>query len=392
MITDKVPGEDFHDMASLKNKKLAVVKGYFWEELVKQDYPSIEIVQVNSIEEGLTETALGTADAFLASLATSSHYISQQNITNLKVAGKSPYQINYGVAVRKDWPELVGILNTAIQGITEEQHAEIKARWIHLDFEPPIISRKMTQMLFALIGLTSLLAGGTAIASRVLSRKVKEKTLALSKINQELEAIVEIRTQDLREANKRLLQSERSLTSSNKSLINAVNHDDLTNIPNRKKLNEFLTQTMEEALSNLEPVSVIMADIDHFKHFNDHYGHLLGDDCLVKVANCLNDLTKRGNELVARFGGEEFIIVLPNTSEKAALRYAELVLSKIKVLNIENLASPTAKQVTLSMGVATMDPNVMKLSQTELIDLSDKALYEAKESGRNQVVSFSNLD
>jgi len=218
-----------------------------------------------------------------------------------------------------------------------------------------------------------------------------EKTTELSQVNQKLEQMVDTRTQDLRRANDKLLSSKRLLTTTNKILEAEVNRDNLTKIPNRKRLEEFLELAFQQALESQEPLSIVLADIDHFKKLNDHYGHLIGDDCLVEVASCLNNFTKRGGEFVARFGGEEFIMVLPNLTEQEAVSYAELVLAKVQALGIENIDAPNEKIVTLSMGVACLDPQAKVLTPSELIARSDKAMYQAKSKGRNQVVAYSTL-
>jgi len=378
-------------MNNLVGKKLAVVDGYFWGDLVKNDFPNIELVLVNDITEGLKLTALGTTDAFLGSFAALSYYLNKQEISNLMVAGNAPYEINYGTAVRKDWPELVSILNKAINVITPEQHKTIRNKWIKLDYEPPLLSRRVTAVLLALSILAGLSALIAAYISNTLRRKVREKTLELYQVNQQLEQMVESRTQDLRRANDKLLSSKRQLTSTNRILEVEVNRDNLTKIPNRKRLEEVLKLAFQEAIENQEPLSIILADIDHFKKLNDHYGHLIGDDCLVEVAGCLNSFTKRGGEFVARFGGEEFIIVLPNLTEEEAKIYANLLLKKVHALGIENIDAPKEKFVTLSMGVASLDFSDRNMTVEKLIARSDKAMYQAKNNGRNQVAVYSEI-
>lgn len=391
MVTDRLNKNNKMTMDDLTGKKLAVVEGYFWGDLIKRDYTEIELVSVPDISEGLKQTALGTADAFLGSFATLSYYLNKQEITNLMVAGNSPYQINYGVAIRKDWPELVGILDKAIQAISLERHEQIRANWIKLDYEPPLLNRSVTMILVALVVIAALLAVMGAYISNTLRRKVRGKTKELYLINQKLEEMVEMRTEDLRRANDKLLSTKRLLTSTNKTLEEEANRDRLTKIPNRKRLEEVLELTMKEVQTAKNPISLMMMDIDHFKLLNDHYGHLIGDDCLIEVASCLNSFTKRGGEFVARFGGEEFIMVLPNIDEEQATNYANSVLEKTHELSIENIDSPTEKFVTLSIGVATYSPLDEQLTSAELINRSDLAMYQAKKSGRNQVVAYSSL-
>jgi len=143
-------------ITDFNGKRIAVVEGYFWNELLPIDYPMVELVTVPEMVVGLQATALGTVDAFLGSFATASHYITVNDITNLHVAGRAPYQIEYASAVRKDWPELSSILSKAFKSITPEEHASIRSKWIKLSYEPPLVSTRTTKVVFGLLGLTAL--------------------------------------------------------------------------------------------------------------------------------------------------------------------------------------------------------------------------------------------
>lgn len=172
--------------------------------------------------------------------------------------------------------------------------------------------------------------------------------------------------------------------SANKILTELSNLDGLTKISNRRSYNETLEKEWENARNEKKQLSLIMLDIDHFKLFNDTYGHLQGDDCLQKVANALKSSLKRSGDFVARYGGEEFSVILPNTDKKGALRVAEKLRDKIESLQIPNIDSKVKPYVTISVGVATLIP-VENMEYCELIHLADQALYSAKENGRNQV-------
>ena len=131
-------------------------------------------------------------------------------------------------------------------------------------------------------------------------------------------------------------------------------------------------------------MSAIIIDIDHFKLFNDTYGHQGGDDCLKKVATTLQKTVKRSTDLVARYGGEEFVVVLPKTDKNGAIRIAEKIREEVEKLRIEHAASSTSSWVTVSIGVASS--NICHDGWKEnLLAAADEALYQAKNSGRNQV-------
>jgi diguanylate cyclase (GGDEF)-like protein len=158
--------------------------------------------------------------------------------------------------------------------------------------------------------------------------------------------------------------------------------DGLTDVPNRRYFEEFFAREWKNAIRENLFLSLIMFDIDCFKAYNDTYGHLIGDDCLKKIANTLNNALKRPRDFLCRYGGEEFIAVLPDTDEKGAFEVANRFLKKTKKLKITHKTSPVSKNVTISIGVATIKPDRKKKSNF-LITEVDKALYEAKQSGRN---------
>lgn len=162
--------------------------------------------------------------------------------------------------------------------------------------------------------------------------------------------------------------------------------DALTGIPNRRRFDEVLAQAWAMAARQQSPLSVILLDVDHFKLFNDHYGHQGGDHCLAQVGKALAQGITRASDLVARYGGEEFVAVLPGTPLEGALDVAEVLRKAVDSLALSHAHSSTADHVTLSLGVASAIPG----SGTEpkaLIEQADHALYRAKQGGRNRVGS-----
>jgi diguanylate cyclase (GGDEF)-like protein len=158
--------------------------------------------------------------------------------------------------------------------------------------------------------------------------------------------------------------------------------DGLTGIANRRLFDERLHSEWRRAARDARPLSLIMCDVDYFKEYNDAYGHLLGDDCLKQVANVLNDAAKRAGDLAARYGGDEFAVILPDIETEGAALLAEETRSGVEKLRIENNNSPFMN-VTISAGVATLYPSP-NASPVDLIAASDKALYAAKKNGHNR--------
>lgn len=164
--------------------------------------------------------------------------------------------------------------------------------------------------------------------------------------------------------------------------------DTLTGIPNRRSFNAFLRQEWGRAKRESVCISLLMIDIDHFKSFNDYYGHSAGDDCLVKIAQVLTASVNRSTDHLSRYGGEEFAAVLPSTDVKGARQVAESLRHNVFDLKIPHEALNSHDVVTVSVGSATIIPltGLAEVNETVLIKAADQALYEAKQNGRNTVV------
>ncbi|WP_163338125.1 diguanylate cyclase [Desulfopila sp. IMCC35008] len=180
---------------------------------------------------------------------------------------------------------------------------------------------------------------------------------------------------------------EKKVEERTRQLEALSNQDGLTGIANRRKLDEYLKHEFEMAARNKLTLSIIILDIDYFKRFNDTYGHPMGDTCLKKVAQELSATLQRATDFVARYGGEEFVAVLSNSSHKDTLEIAERIRTKIELLAIPHEASLVAPIVTISLGVCTLT-DYQSISLNDFIALADRALYKAKENGRNRTESL----
>lgn len=188
----------------------------------------------------------------------------------------------------------------------------------------------------------------------------------------ELELRVEERTVELRDANAKLHQLSTS--------------DQLTGIANRRMFDVTLEKEFNRSRRKGLPISLLMMDIDFFKYYNDHYGHVQGDFCLTAVAQAVLQMGAcRATDLVARYGGEEFAAILPETEHEGALIVAERILNQVRELKIPHARSDIADHVTVSIGVYTCEADSSCCFITSLIDGADKLLYEAKQQGRNRV-------
>ncbi|HEY9098691.1 MAG TPA: sensor domain-containing diguanylate cyclase [Thiobacillus sp.] len=181
-------------------------------------------------------------------------------------------------------------------------------------------------------------------------------------------------------------QAEEKLIALQKELEALSFMDSLTGIANRRKFDATLDLEWTSASRSGQSLSLIMIDVDFFKQYNDHYGHAQGDKTLKTIAHTLGLAATRPRDIVARFGGEEFMLVLPETDGKAALQVAERCQRLVEKLRIPHPVSQAGQYITVSMGVGTIQPSP-KLAPHYLIEAVDKLLYQAKQNGRNRTES-----
>jgi diguanylate cyclase (GGDEF)-like protein len=193
--------------------------------------------------------------------------------------------------------------------------------------------------------------------NRTLEMKVAERTAALESVNQELHRMATL--------------------------------DGLTMVPNRRRFDEYWLEQWQLLSHQNRPLSLLLIDVDYFKNYNDFYGHLAGDDCLVRVASAIQSVLHRPTDLVARYGGEEFAVILPCTPVEGAVRIAEAIMNRVNALGIPHANSLASDRITISIGVSQVHPQTDISPQTP-IALTDKALYQAKFSGRNCYSVYQN--
>jgi diguanylate cyclase (GGDEF)-like protein/PAS domain S-box-containing protein len=181
-------------------------------------------------------------------------------------------------------------------------------------------------------------------------------------------------------------QNEEKLAELQRTLVELSYKDGLTGVANRRMFDSVIEKEWVEARRSGQPLSLIMLDIDYFKQYNDHYGHIQGDECLRRVAQALLSASTRARDFLGRFGGEEFILVLPEADAQSAARVAERCRKLILDQGIAHVRSGVCQLLTISAGVATIIPSE-RGDRVEFIELVDKRLYQAKQEGRNCVVS-----
>ncbi|MBT9516619.1 MAG: diguanylate cyclase [Methyloversatilis discipulorum] len=221
---------------------------------------------------------------------------------------------------------------------------------------------------------TDLVQGITAGGDDYLFKPISEVVLA-AKVRA-MQRILQMRYS--------LVVLTRKLDAANQELTRLTSLDGLTGLSNRRHFDETMLREWRRAARYKRPLSLVLVDVDHFKQYNDTYGHLAGDECLKTVASALQAVSRRPSDLVARYGGEEFALVLPETDLSGARSVAEGLCDAIRALQLPHAAAASG-HVTISVGVASLMPGNGVGGPQNLIAEADLALYAAKSGGRDRV-------
>lgn len=190
-------------------------------------------------------------------------------------------------------------------------------------------------------------------------------------------------------AEEKIQRLVHQLEQEKKTAQRNANTDSLTSLSNRRYFDESFAIEFQRMTRSGEPLSLLMLDVDRFKNFNDHYGHLAGDNCLRQIGTTLTNNVTRVTDIVARYGGEEFVVVLADTDKDGAVHVAERIRMAVEALAIPHLDSDVADVVTVTIGVVTVYPSSM-MSTDQVIVMADDALYHAKDKGRNRIAVSEN--
>lgn len=269
-------------------------------------------------------------------------------------------------------PERIDIemLDLALQDLADDVVVATAFFHIHLPIPDQILSRETARLVLIFRnenGHWKIAHSGISIPYGIAHSGEIYPMTKLEERNQALERTIEKRTHELAEANRQL------------EVLS--NTDGLTCVGNRRFFDKMLSQEWDRAKRSATPLSLLFLDIDHFKNFNDLYGHLAGDACLHALADAMSQVVRRAGDLIARYGGEEFVILLPNMDIHGALEIARHVHQAVLSLEIPHSNTPLGI-VSVSIGVASLLPSNQS-SPVELLEKSDKALYCAKSAGRN---------
>lgn len=332
-------------LGALSGKSLAMVKDYFYEDIIKRTFPDVKIQYVKSMDEGFKQVSEGKIHAIMSSLYIVTSRIRELGLSNLKVAGATGYENHFRIGVRNDHPILLGLFQKTIDHLEVEDEYEISRKWISIRLEHGNDYTLLFQVSAGAIFLLFLFA--------YRHWSIKRFATKLNKAN--------------------ILLEEKT-----KSLLLLSRTDPLTQVHNRLRMDEALESETLRYTRYKTKWSCIILDVDLFKSINDQYGHNTGDAVLQKLANTLKD-TIRLNDILGRWGGEEFLIICPETNLKGALKLAEILRQTVEETPFEHVET-----LTCSFGVTEFQEGD---TRAKLISKADQAMYDAKNKGRNQVCS-----
>lgn len=443
-----------HSLEKLENKTLAVINKYSTHFYLKRNYPNINLLPVKDIEAGIKAVQEGRALAYIDNIATINFYLKRNEITGLKIVGHTPLPSGLSIAVQKDNPILFSIMQKALNSISTHEKEEIINQWSNFkvikktDYKPLIIVISIAIIIILLLLMFVLYLYKLRQQHKKFKNKIHELTCVtiscekqnllwvsdcfcqLIGLNKEIiigKSEWQFYTKEMREAyakeinmhakNMQVWQGElkgytangdvfwvkeirtpeivnskikvtvsREIITEHKALAAVAIIDDLTGLYNRRHFTKILAQKVN---SREEYLYLALIDIDFFKLINDSYGHPVGDKTLQTVAQALKKHFHRVDDFVFRIGGEEFFILSTFKSQQEFDNYLNKIREYIQNLNIENIETELGV-LTISVGAG-----VFKLgknnSADDMFHAIDKALYYAKNNGRNQVCFVDNF-
>ncbi|HZF71318.1 transporter substrate-binding domain-containing diguanylate cyclase, partial [Sulfuricurvum sp.] len=314
---------------ALNGKRVAIGQGYGISAIISAHYPKITIVDVEDTREGLKLLSSGRVDAVIDILPVIAYLINADHYLDLKISGTTEFNFDVRMMIRNDYPELKSIIDKAIDGISIAERQKIFNRYIAISYE----NRVDYSWVYRIAALATIII-----------------------------LIFLYRQYEMGKYNKRLLK--------------IATTDPLTGLTNRIRLDEKLVECHQSYLRTQRTYAVMIIDLDNFKRVNDTYGHLVGDKTLVTFAQIIRS-NVREMDLVGRWGGEEFMIICPETNINGADRLA----TKIQEL-VNTFDFPHIHTLTCSFGISECH----KGDRVEdVVGRADDALFRAKEEGRNRI-------
>ncbi|MCL7942994.1 transporter substrate-binding domain-containing protein [Marinobacter sp. ATCH36] len=342
VLVGRIEAPFIDSLDDLSGQPVGIGEGYALAELLTIRNPNLNLVEVGNEKDGLRMVQQRELAAFLSSLATASYNIQRQGLADLKVIGRAPADWAAAVATRNDEPELLGIMQKLVDSLTEQERNTIEQHWSGISLQ-----QKTDYTLIAQVGAVALLVLGLLFYW-----------------------------------NRKLGRLNRELASANARLAHLSVTDDLTQIGNRSYFDTEFSKSFHWCQRHQQGFAVAMVDADHFKTINDTHGHAAGDQCLKALADILREHFRRDTDRLTRFGGEEFVIFTSFSDREELI--SRLESFREALARSSTPCDDAQLHFTVSIGLATGIPG-KDSSAAEFLRMADKALYAAKQNGRNRL-------
>jgi diguanylate cyclase (GGDEF)-like protein len=331
-------------LEQVRGRRLGHMRGFAGIELLRQQHPDIQLVGVDSYEEGLSKVQNGELFGFIGNMMSIGRALQENKIYDVKIAGRIGHDNRMSVATRNDEPVLREVFQKLVDSIQPNERQEITNHWIAVRFEQGFDYR----LLWQIVGVFVLIGAITLFWATKLRR-----------VNAELRA-----------ANQRLAEISR--------------HDALTGLQNRLHFDEVIRSTLHLCARNRLTMTLAIIDLDHFKQINDSFGHPFGDVCLRHVADVLRRTFRRDTDTTIRYGGEELVVISVGGTPAENIERLDGFRREIEQ-SVVALDRVSAK-LTVSIGVWSAVPRIAD-DPARLLSEADAALYRAKHDGRNRLVA-----
>lgn len=346
VVLGRIEAPFIERVGDLRGQKIGVVEDYAFAELLQSRYPSLNLVEVPNEQAGLRQLQNNELDGYITTLATASYYMQELGLADLKVIGRIPADWSLSIAVRKDEPVVLGIMQKLVSSLTTQERKDLERQWRNIRLKEPVDYTLIWQLSIAAIVIAFLLVYW----------------------------------------NRKLNRLNHDLTEANETLAKLSVTDDLTKLGNRSYFDQEFRKSFQWCQRHHSGFAVAMVDADHFKRINDNYGHEAGDICLQTLAELMRKHFRRETDRLSRFGGEEFVI-FASYEDNSEIRNRLESFRK----HVEKSCSVCGEHdvhLTISIGLATGIPGPDD-SPAEFLRQADQALYQAKQNGRNRLEARS---
>lgn len=337
---DKFFIDDFKDV---KNKTFSAIKGSAIFDDLQSLYENIKLLPVDNIEDGLALVSNKKVYGYIDATAPIAYGVEKYGYLDLKVTGRLPLEYDLAIGIQKEETQLLEIINKIVETIDKNESERIYNKWITMQTKEVIDYSLVWQIIFVMIVITLLFI---------------------------------YRYKEIKRSNKLLKEAHHQIELQNKRLEYLATTDKLTNIYNRAKLDEIFQNEIDRSIRFGHTFVFCILDIDYFKSINDTYGHQIGDKVLIEFAKLLKQNIRK-TDYVGRWGGEEFVIISPETNIDGAKIFFNHLQSKIRTSDFEQITN-----ITASFGVTQFIAND---TSDIMIKRADDALYKAKNSGRDTI-------